>query len=721
MRSPLPRWFSAFAFVVLPACSADTGALLDSGAPLDDVSTPPMDRPDVPSNPVDDCPGDAGRLADGACTVARLPDGALVDTGGADVMQPPPPPPCNQVTFTYRDATASAVSVAGTFTNWATSARPMTRGADGVWQLSTLIEPRGPHQYKFIVVTDGRTHWETDPSNSMRASDGMGGFNSVLNVCGGGAAVCGELASFDWRDAVMYFAMVDRFSDSDGRRMTVDGATDGDATNGASGQFAGGDLRGLSMRMDYLARLGVSALWVSAPYKNRDTSGAAVDPRADSHRYSAFHGYWPSPANVDYSDPQHPSPAPMVEPRIGTADDLRAVVQSAHAATTPGGHGIRVVFDYVMKHVDVESGLYRAHNDWFARGSGGAFRLCGPENLWDDPVWGTRCAFTDYLAPIDHDNAAARTWSVRDAVWWARTYGIDGLRLDAIKHVPLSWLTELRTQLSAQITPSMGGRFYLVGETFNYDDRNLLRSFVNPATMLDGQFDFPWRARVCEAVFTPGGGLDQLATWLDGNDAFYGANAIMSTWIGNHDIPRAIHYASRQITDCRSGSSPANGWTRDYTQPTDAAPYERLGVAFAVMLTNPGLPLIYYGDEIGLAGGGDPDNRRMMPWSDTALSAPQRALRDRVSRLSAIRGQNPGVSRGTRTTLSSSQDTWVYRMGGCGMTSHDVVVAINRGDAARMVDVPMGTYADLMADGTPAVMGGRVELAPRSFRVLSVR
>ncbi len=164
-----------------------------------------------------------------------------------------------------------------------------------------------------------------------------------------------------------------------------------------------------------------------------------------------------------------------------------------------------------------------------------------------------------------------------------------------------------------------------------------------------------------------------------------------------------------------------NGWTTSYNQPTDAAPYERLGVAFAILLTSPGLPLIYYGDEVGLAGGGDPDNRRMMPWSDASLSAHQLALRDRVRRLAAIRGQNPGVARGTRTTLSSSQDTWVYRMGGCGMTTRDVVVAINRSDSARSVDVPMGTYADLMADGAPSVMGGRVELAPRSFRVLSVR
>ena len=83
----------------------------------------------------------------------------------------------------------------------------------------------------------------------------------------------------------------------------------------------------------------------------------------------------------------------------------------------------------------------------------------------------------------------------------------------------------------------------------------------------------------------------------------------MTTWIGNHDVPRAIHFASGQIQNCMEGSSPSNGWTMSYGQPQDAAPYERLALSYVVMMTSPGIPLIYYGDEIGLAGGGDPDNR----------------------------------------------------------------------------------------------------------------
>ncbi len=202
---------------------------------------------------------------------------------------------------------------------------------------------------------------------------------------------------------------------------------------------------------------------------------------------------------------------------------------------------------------------------------------------------------------------------------------------------------------------------------------------------------------------------------MDGNDYYYGAGAIMSTFIGNHDIPRAIHNASRQVGDCRQGSWSGISWTDDFPQPTDAAPYERLGVAFAILLTNPGVPLIYYGDEIGLAGGGDPDNRRMMPWDDASLLPAQRALRANVRAVARLRGTHPALGRGRRETIAVNADTWVYRKTGCG-EGQDVIVALNRADDARSVTLPAGSYTDLVA-GTP-VAGGAYSLPARSFLVL---
>ncbi|MFO0686437.1 MAG: alpha-amylase family glycosyl hydrolase [Sandaracinus sp.] len=666
------------------------------------------------------CSDPDASLGDGACGEAgtSMPEdaGPLPDTG-------PPPPPCNQITFTLDAPSASSVWITGDWLanatgTWPTSpaegALVMTRDAGtGLWSATTLITPFGPHRYKLIV--DGATPWIADPGNPVREADGFGGFNSIVDVCG---ASCGDLDEVDWRDSVLYFVMTDRFRDSDGMSMPVSGATDGDARTGPSGQYEGGDLRGVTMELPYLADLGVTAVWLSAPYDNRDVAGAATDPGSDTHLYSGYHGYWPSPAAVDYAADgslASGSPTPRVEPRIGTSADLHALVDGAHATMGADGHPMRVLFDYVMKHVDDQSGLFAAHPSWFIQ----PVRTCADGNVWDDAYWGTRCAFTSYLPSFDYYQDAPRHWSVSDAVWWAHEYHLDGLRLDAIKHVPLTWLTDLRTRTDATFTAPAGGRFYMVGETFTYDDRNLLRRFVDPDTMLDGQFDFPFKARACEALFSRTMGLDAFSTWMDDNDQFYGDGALMSTWIGNHDIPRAIHFASGQIGDCRQGSWVGNSWSpTTYTQPTDAAPYERLALAFAVMLTNGGVPMIYYGDEIGLAGGGDPDNRRSMPWNDAALLAPQVTLRSAVRALAHARAENEVLGRGRRVTLSANADTWVYRRTGCTGAS-DVIVAINRSDTAQSVTIPGGSYDDLIGGGMAS--GGSTSLPPRSFRLLRAR
>jgi len=605
--------------------------------------------------------------------------------------------------------------VAGSFNAWAEEPSqggwPLTRLDDGRWYTRRPLD-NGDYEYKFVLNFGERLEWVEDLSAERLVNDGQNGQNSAREVScsaeqSGGR--CGPLDEFRWDDSIMYFVMVDRFFDSDGAAQPVDGATGGAAATGPSGQYEGGDLNGVREKLPYLQSLGVNTIWLSAPYENRDEVGAAIDRSADPHIYSAYHGYWPSPADIDYSEPMNPSPTPLVESKIGSAEDLDALVSASHEG------GVKVLFDYVMNHVDINSGLYQAHPEWFARRDG-QIALCGPDNLWDDPYWGTRCAFTDYLPPFDFDQEEARRWSVLDALWWAERFQIDGYRLDAIKHVSLDWLLDLREALSERISEPAGGRFYLVGETFAYDDRELLRSFVEPSTLLDGQFDFPYKARLCEALFRPEGRLDSFASWSQENDGYYGAGALMTTWIGNHDIPRPIHFASGQIDNCRQGSFPGNGWSDQFAQPTDAAPYERLGLAFTVMLTGPGIPLIYYGDEVGLAGGGDPDNRRLMPWGDEALNEHQLKLRGLVQQLSAARARYPVLSRGRRLTLSADQDTWLYRAVGCGAGADEVTVALNRADSPRSVQLPQGSYLELLSG--ERLEGGARELSARSALLL---
>jgi glycosidase len=356
-----------------------------------------------------------------------------------------------------------------------------------------------------------------------------------------------------------------------------------------------------------------------------------------------------------------------------------------------------------MVHVHTESSVYTAHqNDspaWFTPNC-----ICGASGCGN---FDTSCWFTSYLAHYDYTNPATRTISINAAISLIQTNGNDAFRLDAIKQVDPSWLANLRPAITSQIlakeTPQQ--RFYMVGETYDFQNRALIRSMINSSTGLDGQFDFPLRIRLIEAMLmrstqnmlTPDDtnwsrnappGMTGLQQFLDSNDTFYPSDAVMSTFIGNHDLPRSIHYAEQTIPTWLGGNvntalttnGSGNAWTGEPATETDPDTYERLANAFAVILTNKGAPLIYYGDEIGLPGAGDPDNRRMMTWTGT--SAAQQGLYARIKALNAIRAAHPAMRRGSRKTLDVSQDLWVYELDTLAgdPTPDTVYVAINRSD-----------------------------------------
>ena len=234
--------------------------------------------------------------------------------------------------------------------------------------------------------------------------------------------------------------------------------------------------------------------------------------------------------------------------------------------------------------------------------------------------------------------------------------------------------------------------------------------------MLDGQFDFPFKRKACEALFAYDINMQSLANWMDESANYYGQNAIMTTWIGNHDVPRAIHFASGQMSNCSQGSDSANSWVpMSYSQPVEEFPYQRLALAYALMMTKPGIPLLYYGDEIGLAGGGDPDNRRMMPWSEGDLSSAQKDLRSKIAKLAQLRAQWPVLGRGFSQTLSDSDDTWLYKISGCG-TENELIVALNRSWENRSINIPAGAYTNLI--NASSISGGNLSMSPYSYLIL---
>lgn len=617
--------------------------------------------------------GDAGSLD------AGLPDGGSSKSNCQDPYRR-----C-QVEFRFRALDEQSVQLRGDFSadGW-TVGLPMHREG-GEWVGRAIVGYGSDVQYKFFI---NNMLWVVDPSNPVLSPAGNSLRQNVtcqIFSCEEGAP---EQGAFDWRDAVMSFVFVDRFLDGDrSNNCAVPGVE-------PSGQYLGGDWKGVTrkIREGYFQGLGVNTLWLTVPWKNATVSGRG----SDGHQYSAFHGYWP----IDLE---------QLESCFGTPEELAELVRVAHS------QGLQVLFDLAMVHVHSQSNLYREHPDWFwPLTFNGGQCVCGDDQSvcsWNGQ--GQRCWFTDYLPHWNYTVPAARQYTVRQALSLLEQTGADGFRLDAIKHVDGSWLLELRREVEKlAATRSPRPRMYLVGETYDFGNRDYLKSFVDPKSKLDGQFDFPLRLQVMESIVTRRAPMKALSDFVASNDLFYGSNALMSPWIGNHDLGRVIHMAE----DMPLWSPYADGKDRAFSNqpqlPSYRRPFERLANAFVFLLTSPGVPLLYYGDEIGLPGAGDPDNRRLMQWSE--LSVDQQWLRQRVAALGQLRQGYPALRRGKRTLLFADDNTLVYSMSD---GTQRLYIAINRGDAPQVVSgLPPQALMDVY--NQESVSGPNVPLSARSARVM---
>jgi glycosidase len=475
--------------------------------------------------------------------------------------------------------------------------------------------------------------------------------------------------STDWRDAVLYFAMTDRFFDGNGANNAPVAGVDSRVN------FSGGDFEGIRQKIadGYFGRLGVNAIWISWPVDNLD--GYEDGGRADEHhcgmnpatmrtapmKYTAYHGYWP--VHLD-----------RVEERFGTEEELRALVVAAHEK------GIRVLLDLTANHVHTASPLYQQHPEYFNYAGHGSDHIC--QNVgWDnDPE---RCWFTSYLADLDYTQPGAVQAMTDMAIDWILRTGADGFRVDAVKHVNRVFLTALRARLREEIELT-GIPFYLVGETFT-GDAGLIKSFIGD-TLIHGQFDFPTNMQILRGFATQEDSLMNIDSAVRSAKGVYGAAAIMSNFIGNHDMAR---FASLANGDTGCGvwditSDIAKGWL---SPPPDAGEqgHKRLRLAFVYLMGLPGIPLIYYGDEFGLSGAGDPDNRRSMRFGDDLSDSLEKPTLAFVQKLGTVRAAHPALRTGSwPPALAAGADYLAFARQGSDET---VFVAINRGASTRAFDL----------------------------------
>lgn len=519
------------------------------------------------------------------------------------------------------------------------------------------------------------------------AENGAGVYNDILVPLRYGKPVTepSDVTRHDPQAQVLYSLMIDRFyngnPDND-RKLALPDVLD-------RVDYQGGDLAGVTrkIREGFFDSLGVNTIWLSPITQNpTDAWGRNENPKT---RFSGYHGYWPI-----YST--------AIDSRFGTDAELRELLDEAH------DRGINVILDYVANHLHVDSPVLREHPDWVTP-------LVLPDgrknlSLWDEcrlTTW-----FDEHIPTLDLERPEVAGPMTDSALYWIENYDFDGFRHDATKHIPESYWRMLTRKMKTRFPERT---LYQIGET--YGSVGLIDSYVRSG-MLDAQFDFNVYDAATRALAADSGSLADLQRVLLESLDNYGYHNTMGYISGNHDRPRFISLAGGSLSF--DEDSKAAGWNRDVTVG-DSSSYDKLALLEAFMFTIPGVPCLYQGDEYGVPGGNDPDNRRMMQFGSYA-DREQRHL-ETVRRLARLRRGSLPLVFGDYLPLYADRDMLVFARVYQGETA---IAALNRADESRTAEfaLPM----ELSADGLVTSFGhashkvgeGRimVELPALSFDVM---
>lgn len=518
-------------------------------------------------------------------------------------------------------------------------------------------------------------------------------------------------------DDIIYFVLPDRFENGD--RSNDRGGLKGDrlATGydpTAKGFYHGGDLAGLTRRLDYIEGLGATAIWFAPIFRNKPVQGPKGDESA------GYHGYWVT----DFTS---------VDPHFGSNAEFKAFVDAAHA------RGMKVYMDIITNHTadviqyrdgDASSYRYRSLADYpFARRGGvdgpainpgfAGDRDPSPDN-WSklvDPSF----AYQPFVPkgeehskapawlndPVYYHNRGNSDWVGESALYgdfaglddlatenpevikgfieiygrWIDEFGIDGFRIDTAKHVnPEFWqafVPAMQARARARGIPN----FHIFGEIYiDALDPGALAAYTHSAG-LPAVLDFAFaRAAIDAASGTKG--TDQFARLFDGDILYKGgarAALTLPTFLGNHDMGRVATFVKQ-----------AN------PEADEAELLARVKLAHSMLLTLRGIPTIYYGDEQGfLSDGNDQLAREDMfaskvaVYNDndlvgsnattaTANFDASHPLYRHIAALSAIRRHTPALMRGSTTVRAFSDKGGLLAVSRFDPdTGREVVLAFN--------------------------------------------
>lgn len=449
---------------------------------------------------------------------------------------------------------------------------------------------------------------------------------TVARAAGPGAGVTPAEAAMRQRppqDDIIYMIMTDRFFDGDT-------SNDIDVHTTDPGAYHGGDLQGIIDKLDYIQSLGVNTIWITPVVQNQA---------------KGYHGYWAT----DFE---------KVDQHLGTLATLQSLVKQAHQ------RGIKVLLDVVVNHTGPQAPMASdpAKYDWFHHN--------GPIANWNDQQDIENGTLYD-LPDLAQENPAVADYLINVDKRWITDTGVDGFRLDTVRHVPKTFWQRFAQEMHAT-KPG----FFLMGEVWSNTPAYIAGY---QETGIDSLVDFP-RQQAIQAVFANNASPRLLNNLQAQEDQVFPDSSKVATFVDNHDMPRFVNQAGDNAE-------------------------QKLRAALAYLLTAKGIPIIYYGTEVAMDGGADPDNRRDMTFgSNPAMTA-------YVQSLTALRTEQPALRRGAYVPLdiapADSADSVlafarVPEAAGSGGQSagtqggatgaaagKPVVVAINPGDTPQQVTLTL--------------------------------
>lgn len=449
---------------------------------------------------------------------------------------------------------------------------------------------------------------------------------------------------FDWDEAVIYFAVTDRFFDGDASNNDAYGVGDYDTSAKKGGSsYHGGDFAGLTEKLDYLEDLGVNTIWITPIVEN--ITDDQHDAKTDTATYG-YHGYWAS----DFTE---------LNKHLGTKEEFAALLDAAHS------RGMKLMVDVVLNHAGYGTENY--FNNILKDKDGNAIKMLRDSS---NTVSGD-----DKLAPLSDlpdfvtEDSEVRNQLIEWQTEWMDEFDIDYYRVDTVKHVDSTTWSALKNSLT-KVNPD----FKMIGEYSGAGYANTAGELGTGS--MDALLDFDFNDFAKDFV---GGKISTVENSLLKRNGVLNNTATMGNFLNSHDED-TLQY--KLVNESKFSEEEA---------------YNLMKVAATLQITAKGQPVIYYGDELGQAGANDwpnQTNRRDFDWKELeAQKADNNSIYKHYKTMLSIRNAYTDVfARGSRNVVASSDEEG-YDIIARSYGDTTLYVGMNINDTAKEVKVPVNANA----------------------------